>query len=34
MQTLGGTPQDMKKFMDEETARWAPVIKKENISLN
>lgn len=32
MQPMGGSPEDMKQFIQRETARWVPVIKEANIS--
>jgi tripartite-type tricarboxylate transporter receptor subunit TctC len=31
--SLGGSPDDLKKYMAEETARWAPIVKAAHIVL-
>ena len=33
-EVVGGTPQAFGKFLDEERAKWGPVIKNANISLD
>jgi tripartite-type tricarboxylate transporter receptor subunit TctC len=33
LQAMGGTPDGMRSFMAEETARWAPVIEAAKIKL-
>ena len=33
LQAMGGTPEGMRSFMAEETARWAPVIEAAKIKL-
>ena len=30
---LGGTPEDLKAHLERETAKWGPIIKEANISL-
>lgn len=31
---LGGTPQDHARFLGEERARWEPLIRKANITID
>jgi tripartite-type tricarboxylate transporter receptor subunit TctC len=33
MTTLGGTPEALKAFLERESAKWGPIIKDANISL-
>jgi tripartite-type tricarboxylate transporter receptor subunit TctC len=33
-EVIGGTPQDYARFLDEERARWEPLIRKANITLD
>jgi tripartite-type tricarboxylate transporter receptor subunit TctC len=33
MQTGGGTPEDLKAFMASEVAKWGPIIKAANITM-
>jgi tripartite-type tricarboxylate transporter receptor subunit TctC len=33
MQSSGGTPEDLRAFMAAEVARWGPIIKAMNLSL-
>jgi tripartite-type tricarboxylate transporter receptor subunit TctC len=33
MRTAGGTPADLKAYIDSELAKWAPVIKAANIEM-
>jgi tripartite-type tricarboxylate transporter receptor subunit TctC len=33
MQAGGGTPQDLKVFMASEVAKWGPIIKAANITM-
>ena len=30
---LGGTPEELKAHLDRETAKWGPIIKEANITL-
>ena len=30
---LGGTPEDLKAHLERETAKWGPIIKGANITL-
>ena len=32
VEAAGGTPEDLKKFVADELAKWAPIIKSANIS--
>lgn len=34
MTAMGGTPDDVKPFLEREAARWVPIIKEANISLD
>ena len=33
-EVIGGTPQAFGKFIEAERARWGPVIKNANITLD
>jgi tripartite-type tricarboxylate transporter receptor subunit TctC len=33
MQTVGGTPADLKAFIASELQKWGPVVKEANISM-
>ena len=33
MQVAGGTPEDLKAFMASEVAKWGPIIKAANITI-
>ena len=30
---LGGTPEELKAHLERETAKWGPIIKEANITL-
>ena len=32
IEAAGGTPEDLKAFIDSEVKKWAPIIKSANIS--
>jgi tripartite-type tricarboxylate transporter receptor subunit TctC len=34
MTALGGTPEQMKAFLESEAAKWGPIIKEANITLD
>jgi tripartite-type tricarboxylate transporter receptor subunit TctC len=34
MEPVGSSPEDLRARMDDEIARWAPVIKTANVKLN
>ena len=33
MQAGGGTPEDLRAFMASEVAKWGPIIKAANITM-
>ena len=33
MQASGGTPEDLRAFMASEVAKWGPIIKAVNITM-
>jgi hypothetical protein len=33
MQAAGGTPADLKAFMDAELAKWGPVVRAAKIEM-
>jgi len=33
MTALGGTPEELKGFLARESAKWGPIIRDANISL-
>jgi tripartite-type tricarboxylate transporter receptor subunit TctC len=34
MTALGGTPEKMRAYLKSEAAKWGPVIKEANITLD